>query len=307
MKTAVIIPVCNAAPCRDQFIAALKAQILPPYEVLAIDSASEDQTTDFFRSFGYAVHEIHRNDFNHGGTRRLATDLVEADIYVFLTQDALLHSSDSIARLIAPIEKNPNIGISYGRQLPHDNAKPLGAHARLFNYPPVSRTNTYGDATELGIKTCFSSDSFAAYRRTALLEVEGFPFCVIGTEDAYVAGRMLLAGWKVHYEATACVHHSHDYSLLPQLRRYFDIGVFYKRERWIAENFGHAGSEGLRFVLSEINYLCKNGYAWLMPYALLQNVAKLIGYRLGQLEHILPKWLKKRISMNPNYWEQCDA
>ena len=139
------------------------------------------------------------------------------------------------------------------------------ARARRFNYPPLSRTKRLADAAELGIKTCFSSDSFAAYRHAALKAVGGFPADVIGTEDAHVAGRLLLAGWAVRYEADARVHHSHDYGLLEEMRRYFDIGVFYGRERWIAEHFGRAGGEGRRFLRSELAAVRGAGQPWRQP------------------------------------------
>lgn len=304
MKVAVIVPVCDAAKWLPIFLPALQDQQPTPNAVLFIDSASDDSTADLIRAAGFAVHSITRRDFNHGGTRRLATELVDADIYVFLTQDALLHSHDAVAKLVSPFTQLADIGISYGRQLPHHNGQPLGTHARLFNYPTTSQSRSLDDAAVLGVKTCFSSDSFCAYRRKALQEIGGFPHCVIGTEDAYIAGRMLIAGWKVHYAADACVRHSHDYTLLQQFRRYFDIGVFYGREKWLADQFGSAGSEGLRFVRSEIAYLVQQGATQLIPYALLQNVAKMAGYRLGKLEKRLPAYLKKTISMNSNFWRQ---
>lgn len=93
------------------------------------------------------------------------------------------------------------------------------------------------------------------YRRSALEAVGGFPADVIGSEDAYVAARMLLAGWKVQYAASAQVYHSHDYRLMDEFHRYFDIGVFYGREPWIRQAFGDAGGEGKRYVLAELRAL----------------------------------------------------
>ena len=307
MKVAVIIPVCNAAKWLPQFLPALQAQQPAPDEVLFIDSESDDNTVSILRNAGFAVHAITRRDFNHGGTRRLGSELVAADICVFLTQDALLQSPYAIARLVAPIFEHCDIGVSYGRQLPHRDAGPLGTHARTFNYPGTSHTRSISDAPTYGVKTCFTSDSFCAYRVAALREVGGFPPAVIGTEDAYVAARMLIAGKKIHYAADACVYHSHEYTLVQQFRRYFDIGVFYGREKWIRANFGSAGGEGLRFVASEIAYLMQHHAARQVPYALLQNVAKVLGYRLGKLEPKLPLALKKKFGMNPNFWNQDRA
>lgn len=302
MKVAVIVPVCNAEPWLQDFLPALGAQRPEPDSVVFIDSASTDHTTELLRRAGYPVHRIARSDFNHGGTRRLGCQLVDADVYVFLTQDAILDGADAIARLVAPIWEYSDIGVSYGRQRPHRDATPLGAHARLFNYPAVSQTRSRQDSARYGIKTCFSSDSFCAYRSTALDSCGGFPLQVIGSEDAYVAGRMLLAGWRVHYAADASVRHSHDYTLLQQLRRYFDIGVFYGREGWLEKEFGSAGGEGVKFVKSEIRYLVAEQSSYLIPYALAHTIAKLTGYRLGKAERFLPSWLKRRVGMNRLFW-----
>jgi rhamnosyltransferase len=73
-----------------------------------------------------------------------------------------------------------------------------------------------------------------------------------------VAARLLMAGKRVAYVAEACVHHSHNYSLVQEFRRYFDTGVFHARSPWLLQEFGTANSEGLRFVRSEISFLMPN-------------------------------------------------
>ncbi|HBP5291753.1 TPA: glycosyltransferase family 2 protein [Pseudomonas aeruginosa] len=220
-----------------------------------------------------------------------------------LAQDAIPASPDSFANLLDELYAEADIGVAYGRQLPHPGAGLLGAQARRFNYPPESRSKRLADASELGIKTCFSSDSFSAYRSDALAAVGGFPEDVIGSEDAYVAARLLQAGYAVRYAASAEVYHSHDYRLLEEFRRYFDIGVFYGRERWIRAAFGGAGGEGKRYVLAEIQALRAAGALYRVPEIALRSAFKLLGYRLGQLERHLPVALKRRISMFPGYWK----
>ena len=58
---------------------------------------------------------------------------------------------------------------------PGRGANPIEAHARLFNYPPVSAIRSLEDAAAMGFKAIFFSNSFGAYRRTALEQVGGFP------------------------------------------------------------------------------------------------------------------------------------
>ncbi|SDZ57948.1 glycosyltransferase family 2 protein [Pseudomonas sp. NFIX28] len=302
MKTALIIPARNAGPHLDRLLPALAAQTLQPDSVLVVDSSSTDNTVSRFRQSGARVEVIPAQQFNHGGTRRWASEQVDADALILLTQDAIPATPQTFANLIQELQEDPRIGLAYGRQVPHPGAGILEAQSRHFNYSAQSRSKSLADAEELGIKTCFSSDSFSVYRRSALQAVGGFPEDVIGSEDAHVAARMLLNGFLVRYAASACVQHSHSYSLAQEFRRYFDIGVFYGREPWIRDAFGSAGGEGKRYVLAELRALRDAGQLQRVPEVLLRSALKLLGYRLGHAEQHLPTPLKRRLSMFSNYW-----
>ncbi|BBM05676.1 hypothetical protein HAALTHF_27910n [Vreelandella aquamarina] len=91
------------------------------------------------------------------------------------------------------------------------------------------------------------SNSFAAYRREALLAAGGFPEGTILSEDMMAGARLLQQGWKLAYCADACVQHSHNYTLAAEFKRYFDIGVFHHREQWLLAWLGKA--EGGRQTL----------------------------------------------------------
>ena len=104
----------------------------------------------------------------HGGTRSQgAAHCTESEILIFLTQDAIPAQPCALPRLAAAFD-NPEVGIAYGRQLPRAEAGAIESHARLYNYPPQSELRTLADSQRLGLKTCFCSNSFAAYRRSAL-------------------------------------------------------------------------------------------------------------------------------------------
>jgi rhamnosyltransferase len=154
----------------------------------------------------------------------------------------------------------------------------------------------------MGIKSIFISNSFAAYRREALLASGGFPKNVIFGEDTITAARLLLSGWKVAYVAEAQVYHSHSYTWKQEFKRYFDIGVLHARARWLLQEFGTAGGEGGRFVRSELRYLWPLHWS-LIPSALIRTALKLVGYRLGRIEKRLSPGLKRRLSMHPGFWD----
>nr|WP_041275132.1 glycosyltransferase family 2 protein [Desulfotomaculum nigrificans] len=298
---SLIIPTLNAGSSFELLLQSINKQNVVPKQIIVIDSESDDDTANIARKYGCNVIPINRRDFNHGATRQFGAEYTDVDVVVFLTQDIILADENSLEKIIDCFH-DPAVGAAYGRQLPHKNALPIGAHARLFNYPPDSRVKTLDNAQELGIKATFISNSFAAYRKAALKEVGGFPDNVILSEDTYVAAKMLLAGWKVYYCAEAQVYHSHNYSVWQEFRRYFDIGVFHGREHWIRTAFGQAEGEGFRYVVSELKYLWANGKCFI-PKACLQNLCKFLGYKLGLKEKVLPLWLKKKMSMNKRYWD----
>ncbi len=301
-KVGLIVPTLNAGKRWESWLHAFEQQTHKPDYLLLIDSSSNDETVALARSHGFEVQVIPKAAFNHGGTRQFGVNvLAGVDIIVFLTQDALLAGPDAIEKLLAAFE-DERVGAAYGRQLPHRDAGPIAAHARLFNYPETSQLRCLEDKARYGIKTVFISNSFSAYRRTALMRVGGFPVDTIMNEDTYVAGKMLVSGWKIAYCADAQVFHSHDYSFLDEFKRYFDIGVFHTHTTWLQETFGGASGEGLRFVLSEMRYLLRCA-PWLVPSAVLRTGLKWLGFKMGgAVNRGLPLAVSRNLSLHKAYW-----
>jgi rhamnosyltransferase len=233
------------------------------------------------------VHEIPHSEFNHGGTRALASSLVPwAEILVYTTQDAVMALPDTVATLVRSFD-DPMIGAVYGRQLPHKDADPFARHACAFNYPDCSLVRDLESRKTLGVKAIFLSDTLSAYRRIALEAVGNFPPAIVTAEDTWVAAKMMLNGWKTAYIAEAAVYHSHNMSLGQIFRRYFDMGVMHARESWLRETYGEPSGEGMRFVRSEITWIRKEN-PFLVPKIILRTAAKYIGYQIGRREAILP-------------------
>jgi rhamnosyltransferase len=300
---SVVIPTLNAGPYLAALLPALAKQGLDPAQFLVIDSESTDDGPKAFRAFGAQVFGIERRTFNHGATRQRAVEMrPDAEIVVMLTQDAIPQAPDAIARLVAAFA-NPSIGIAYGRQLPRAVARGIERHARLMNYPPQSEIRGFNDRARVGVKTVFCSDSFAAYRTRALADVGGFDEDAFFAEDQLVAGRMLMEGWQIAYRGDAEVIHSHGYTILEEFRRYFDVGVFHGRNRWLIETFGRAEGEGVRFIRSELAYLARHDPRQL-PSALIRTLAKYAGYNMGAREAKLSSHWKQRLSMQPFYWRR---
>ena len=305
-RSALIIPTLNAGDMADRLIEALGRQHFKVDKLLVLDSQSTDATAEKFRNTGASVIEVERASFDHGGTRQQGADLCDDyDILIFLTQDAIPADEHAIGRLVGAFS-NPAVGVAYGRQLPRPEAGAIEAVARLFNYPPTDQFVTPASARGMGIKASFCSNSFAAYRTSALAQVGGFPRGTIFGEDAIVTGRLLLAGWAKAYVSGAAVVHSHDYRIAEEARRYFDVGVLHAREHWLLDSFGRAEGEGVAFICAQMTYLLKHD-----PLAILSAATRIFvkysAYRLGLIEARLPIGFKRRLSMSPRFWRRPEG
>ena len=282
MNCGLIIPTLNAGKQFRTLLTQLAAQSLPTRKLI-VDSESTDGTAQLAKSFGLEVLTIPRKTFNHGATRQLALEkILPLDVIIFLTQDVLLHDSESLARLVEVFSDDSTVGMSYGRQLPHADATNEAAILRAFNYPAESQLRSFDDRKVYGLKTAFASNSFAAYRVAALQGVGGFPSKVPLCEDMYVAAKMLLDGWKIFYAAEAQVYHSHNYTAAQEFRRYVQIGKFHTQESWIRETFGSAEGAGKKFVLMKLSMLAKKNPLDCVG-AIFRDAAKFLGYRIGRL------------------------
>lgn len=282
-KIEVVIPTYNGGKKFCQVAEMLKEQVgITPNDVLIIDSSSSDQTVQVARNAGFRVQIINKKDFGHGKTRRMAVEQSTAEYIVFMTQDAIPASNDSIIQLCKPLMENQNIGVTYGRQLPTPDAGVIGNHARLFNYPAHSQMKTKADIPVLGIKTIFCSDSFAAYNRESLINIGNFMDVNFG-EDTLVAAKYIDAGYVVYYNSTVCVYHAHRLSLLNEMKRYIVIGEFHKKYKMVFDSYRKVSMEGFGFIKSELIYLLKEKRIVLIPYALIRNILKLVGYKYGMM------------------------
>jgi rhamnosyltransferase len=300
--TSIIIPTLNAEDHIHELLASLKRQTVSS-EIIAIDSSSSDNTVKIADSCGAKTLTIKREAFDHGGTRTLAGKGAQGDILIYLTQDAMPYNNYSIENLIKPFE-DKQIGAAYGRQLPSPDTSLFGAHNRLFNYPASSCVKSYGDREKYKIRTPFLSNAFGAYRKSALEEIGGFKENLISTEDTYAGAKLLSAGYEIAYVSDAMVYHSHSYTVFEEFRRYFDIGVFHKKEKWISEEFGGAGTEGMRYIRSELAFLLNNRKCHLLPEFVIRNVLKYLGFNIGKNYEKIPGDLVKKMSMNKMWWEK---
>lgn len=311
MNVSLIIPTWNGGKWVDALLTMLAQQTLLPAEILLVDSGSTDESVAIIQQHqrilpNLRLAEIAQQDFDHGGTRTWAARQTQGEILIYMTQDAIPATKNSLELLVQPLLDNKKIVASYGRQLPASDASFFSAHLRQFNYPAQSQLRSREDAPRFGFKTIFISNSFAAWRREPLAEQGFFPEQLLFGEDTLALAKLLTKGYYVQYSSEATVFHSHNYSLWQDVKRYFDIGVFHaEHQEWLMQ-FGGPGGTGRNYVRSELRLLLEQRRYKLLPEWFCRNLGKFVAYHLGKRQHLFPKSLAKKLSMNPA-WQGWNA
>lgn len=287
MSITVVIPTYNAGGKFEENVENLVKQTADITEVLIIDSSSNDKTVNIAEKNGFKIEVILPRDFGHGKTRQYALEKAQNEVVVFMTQDAILADENAVKKITDFLCKDKSLAAVYGRQLPYKDTGILESFTRLYNYQENSFINTFADKAEKGIKTAFLSNSFAAYKKSLLLKVGGFPIHVGFGEDSYAAAKLLKLGYKTGYCADARVYHAHEYKIEEEFARGRKIGSFHKKAKWLLNTFGKAEGEGMRYVCSKAKYLIKNNKWYLLPRALIYDLAKFIGYKVGYYRGII--------------------
>lgn len=248
------------------------------------------------------VHHLTKEEFDHGGTRARAAELSDADVMVFMTQDAMPADRELLAELLKALDQEENIAAAYARQLPNAECSFVERYTRAFNYPDTSLVKTKADLDKYGIKTFFCSNVCAAYKKEIYEKQGGFVRRTIFNEDMIYAGGLIQAGYGIAYAAEARVIHSHNYNCMQQFHRNFDLGVSQAEHPEIFEGVPSEG-EGMRLVKKTLAYLIHSGRIWLIPGFALQCAGKYAGYLAGKKFRKLPKKFILWCTMSPNYWK----
>ena len=192
---------------------------------------------------------------------------------LILTQDVVFETSDAVSKLLAVFESK-EVSAAYGRQLTDSNSSLLERASRKFNYPEESMIKTINDIDCLGIYTAFLSDSFAMYRVSDYLAMDGFSATNFG-EDMLLAAKMILGGRHIAYVSEARVIHSHPYSITSEYLRGSEIAKMHLANSWLLEKFGSAEARGNKLLFSVKFYL--------IPFLILEALPKYFGYKITKI------------------------
>lgn len=300
-KFSLVIPTYKPGDEFSELLQKISVQTLKPERIIIINTESKYLQDSLYAGIcNVEVYHISKDEFDHGGTRDMGLKMTEEDFVVFMTQDAVPHDEFLFEELLKPFS-DETVGVVYARQAGDENCNIIENFTREFNYPDYDIVKSKAQLSEMGIKTYFSSDVCAAYRKALYLENGGFEINTIFNEDSLYAAKIIGQDKKVVYASKAVVVHYHNYKLMQYLKRNFDLGVSHSRYWEVFEGL-KSENEGAALVKKTAKYLVEKGKIYLIPSLILKSGFKFIGYKLGKNYKKLPKFLIKKISMNKGYW-----
>jgi rhamnosyltransferase len=213
---SVIIPTLNGGSKLAATLAALKNQETNiEFEVLCIDSQSDEATLTIMQDNGARIIGIERKDFDHGLTRDLGVRKARGKILAFLNQDAMPAGPYWLEDLCRPLlDSDPDLVAIQGSIREFDDPE-----LRFFwdsCGPRFYFTHESGDWIEKHGGIGFSTVNCAIRRET--LERIPFGFTPMMEDKKWqqdIARRHL----RIEERATATVYHSHNYDLRGLVRR----------------------------------------------------------------------------------------
>lgn len=301
---SVVIPVKNGGDHLVRCLEAIARQTAgEDVEVVVVDSGSSDGSPARAAALGARVHSIPASEFHHGQTRNVGAELARGEILVFTSQDARADGEHWLANLTAPLRTDALVAGVYGRQLPHEDARPPERFFLDFLYGPEPRVQRLSSEDELSYEATLFSNVNSAIPRD-LWEKYRFADDIVMSEDQEWSRRVLLAGMSIVYEPRACVYHSHAYSVAAAFRRFFDSGASAERAYMSSERHSRTALRGAaaRYARGELAWLWRTGQRSWIPYAALYEASKLAGLQLGRRHRRLPLSLKRRLSNYPEHW-----
>ncbi|NQT30390.1 MAG: glycosyltransferase family 2 protein, partial [Candidatus Saganbacteria bacterium] len=187
------------------------------YEIIIVDSGSDDNTLEIASNYPVKVLRIDPDDFSFGRSLNVGCEAAKGDYLVFISAHSYPTDNHWLANLIKPFE-DPRIAMVYGRQIGDEITKV--SEERDFK-------NNFGTKSKILVEESFGNNANAAIRRS-LWESVPFDEKLPALEDIDWAHKVQNKGFYVYYKADAVIHHIHAETYRQVYRRFRREAIAYK-------------------------------------------------------------------------------
>jgi GT2 family glycosyltransferase len=296
VRVSVSLVTWNSADVLPRCLDALRRQTLPPAKLLIVDNGSRDDTRRILDQVTNPDERI-LLDVNTGfsAAHNLAIERTGAPYHLTLNPDVFLTPA-FLERLVRALDADPCAGSASGKLLRADGSGTIDS-AGIRMLPAQRHVDRGAGELDRGQydRPCYVfgvSGAAALYRRTMLEDVrvcgEVFDEDFFAyREDADLAWRAQLLGWRCVYTPDAVAHHVRR--VTPERRAELPPAL----NRYSVRN---------RFLLRLKNQTCREAIAFLGPalardlqvagYVCLREHGSIAAF--FDVLHLLPRTLRKR-------------
>jgi rhamnosyltransferase len=286
LDVSIVLPCYNGEQyLREVLDSVYNQRTTLSYEVIIIDSGSNDRTVEIASNYPVRFYQIPNYEFGHGKTRNLGAQLSRGHYIVFLTQDATPANEFWLKNLVMPLAEDARIAGVYSRQLPRSDCNPCEWRDIDAGAGPISlvkRVNFDDDLQNTNYKRhmriIIRFSNVSSCIRKEVLDQLPFSERIVMVEDQDWSKRAIEAGWTVRYESSSIVYHSHNHSLRTLYKRQFDYGVSYKEFVDFDLSFAKVLLYAIHHSLLDVNFIVSQSQsmAWKLQWLSKCMITRLV-------------------------------
>jgi len=314
MDASVIILTRDAGAFIEKTLKTLSEQITDfTNEIIIIDSSSTDKTLDVAKKYAARIYQIHPSDFGHGRTRNMGFKLASGRVVIYLNGDAIPIGVHWLQNILTALFNDPRLAAVYGGSVPRQDCHPHLARDIIqgeWRNPEGNRVIFINNASEFRNKEFHERRRWVAFTtmncaiRKETLEKIPFKNISFG-EDVEWSQRVLLAGYGIAFVPEARVEHSHNYSVIETMKRYFTDAKFCRdfldyphngKKNFLSQihSLGNVFLLDTRYILALDKSLSYKIY-WII-FAVFVRCVQSFSFYLGAHYKALPEFISKRLS-----------
>jgi rhamnosyltransferase len=283
----MVIRCLNEEQHIGRLLAGLERQSRRPDEIVIVDSGSTDATLDIATRYDTKIVHIKPEDFSFGRALNVGCAAASGDVLAFVSAHVYPLYDSYLDLLTAPF-CNPNVALTYGRQVGDHRTKYSEARVLLQWFPEMSIPRQQHP---------FCNNANAAVRREVWAALP-YNEALTGLEDLEWARRAQAKGFDISYVAEAPVAHVHEESWKTVVNRYRREAIAYKRI--VGDEANVSGLESVRlaatntlrdYVQASREGVMANNLVEIPKFRIAQFLGAWQGFRQGD---VISEGLKRR-------------
>lgn len=209
MKLSIIIPVYNGGNNFRLCLDALYASTRMPDQVIVVDDASTDRSSEIAREYAVELVELHSNHRGAANARNCGAAQAWGDILVFIDADVAVHQ-DTLARLEQVFVEHQEIAALFGSYDDHPLATNLvSRYKNLLHHYVHQHAQREASTFWTGC---------GAIRRSVFSQVGGLNSAWLSIEDIELGYRVRRAGYRIWLCRDIQATHMKKWTLVSWLR-----------------------------------------------------------------------------------------